>query len=170
MKAKAKAIVALMAGMALLAGCTREMEKMVEVSGHIFVFNYRVASATYLVTLRKTSPIPDGAVAVAEFENPAGGDPIVIREKVFPAWDKITLQSPNVHCIRKDRPYSVQIRLIDAEGQTLQELKTQLVSDVDQSILPSKPLVVGPLYTQNPDVFKPDGTVDFSNTDKCPAA
>ncbi len=82
-------------------------------------------------------------MAVAEFENPAGGDPIVINEKVFPAWDKITLQSPNVHCIRKDRPYSVQIRLVDAEGKTLQELKTQLVSDVDQSILPSKPLVVG---------------------------
>ncbi|MEX2691135.1 hypothetical protein [Rhizobium mongolense] len=167
---KIKVITALALSAALLAGCQREMEKLVEVSGHIFVFNYRVASATYLVTLKKTAAIPDGAVAIAEFENPAGGDPIVLTEKIYPAWDKITLQSPKVHCIRKDRPYSVKIRLVDAEGATLQELKTQLVSDVDQSILPSKPLVVGPLYTQNPDVFKPDGTTDFSNTDKCPAA
>jgi hypothetical protein len=35
--------------------------------------------------------------------------------------------------------------------------------------LPSKPLVVGALYDKNPEVFKPDGSVDFSNTDKCPA-
>jgi hypothetical protein len=167
---KVKAIAALALSAALITGCQREVEKMVEVSGHMFVFNYRVATATYLVTLKKTSPIPEGVVAIAEFENPAGGDPIVINEKVFPAWDKITLQSPSLHCVHKDRPYSVKIRLVDAEGKTLQELQTQLVSDVDQSILPSKPLVVGPLYTQNPDVFKPDGTTDFSNTDNCPAA
>jgi hypothetical protein len=165
-----KAIAVLGICSALMTGCQREMEKMVEVTGHMFVFNYRVASATYLVTLRKTSPIPEGAVAVAEFENPAGGDPIVVREKVFPAWDKITLQSPGVHCVRKDKTYMVKIQLIDAAGKTLQDLQTQFVSDVDQSILPSKPLVVGPLYTENPEVFKADGTVDFSNTDKCPAA
>ena len=59
MKIKAIAVLGLSA--LLIAGCQREMEKMVEVTGHMFVFNYRVATATYLVTLRKTSPIPDGA-------------------------------------------------------------------------------------------------------------
>ncbi len=140
-----------------------------EVSGHIFVFNYRVASATYLVTLKKTGPIPDGTVAIAKFDNPAGGEPIVINEKIFPAWDKITLQSPNVRCVRKDKPYSVDIRLVDAGGRTLQELKTQLVSDVDQSVLPSKPLVLGAGYERNPDVFKADGTVDYGRDADCPA-
>ena len=167
---KIKAIAALGLSALLIAGCQREMEKMVEVTGHMFVFNYRVATATYLVTLRKTSPIPDGAVAIAEFENPAGGDPITLQEKIFPAWDKITLQSPAIHCVRKDKPYSAKIRLVDAGGKTLQELQTQFVSDVDQAaMLPSKPLVVGPFYTKNPEVFKADGTVDYSNTDKCPA-
>lgn len=166
-----KVIAALAMSAGLIAGCQREREKMVEVSGHIFVFNYRVATATYLVTLRKTATIPDGSVAIAEFEDPAGGDPIVLSEKVYPAWDQITLQSPPVHCIRKDRPYAVNIRLVDAGGKTLQELKTQLVSDVDQAaMLPSKPLVVGPFYNMNPEVFKADGTVDYSNTDKCPAS
>jgi hypothetical protein len=165
-----KVIAALALSAWLIAGCQREMEKMVEVSGHLFVFNYRVATATYLVTLRKTATIPDGSVAIAEFENPAGGEPIVLNEKVYHAWDQITLQSPPVHCIRKDRPYAVNIRLVDAGGKTLQELKTQLISDVDQAaMLPSKPLVVGPFYNKNPEVFKPDGTVDYSNTDKCPA-
>nr|WP_105421348.1 hypothetical protein [Neorhizobium sp. T25_27] len=152
-----------------LAACQRETEKLVEVSGHIFVFNYRVASATYLVTLNKTGPIPEGTVAIAKFHDPAGGDPIVISEKIFPAWNKITLQSPNVRCVRKDKPYSVDIRLVDAGGRTLQELKTQLVSDVDQSVLPSKPLVLGAGYERNPDVFKSDGTVDYGRDDDCPA-
>lgn len=152
-----------------LSSCQRQTEKLVEVSGHIFVFNYRVASATYLVTLKKTGPIPDGTVVIAKFDDPAGGDPIVINEKVFPAWDKITLQSPNVRCVRKDKPYFVDIRLVDSGGRTLQELKTQLVSDVDQSVLPSKPLVLGAGYERNPEVFKPDGTVDYGRDADCPA-
>lgn len=153
----------------LLCACQREPEKLVEVSGHIFVFNYRVASATYLVTLQKTGPIPEGAVAVAEFEDPAGGAPIVINEKIFPSWTKIALQSPNVRCVRKDRPYAVAIRIVDADGTILQELRTQLVSDVDQSVLPEKPLVVGPGYDRNPEVFKPDGSVDYGRSQLCPA-
>jgi hypothetical protein len=165
---KMRIIGALVLSAAVIAGCQREMAKMVEVTGHIFVFNYRVASATYLVTLRKTAPIPEGAVAIAEFENPAGGEPIVLREKIFPAWEKIALQSPGVHCIRKGKAYSVHIRIVTAEGETLQELEMQLVSDVDQSILPGKPLVVGPLYTKNPEVFKADGSTDYSSTEKCP--
>lgn len=152
-----------------LSACQREAEKLVEVSGHIFVFNYRVASATYLVTLNKTGPIPEGTVVIAKFDDPAGGDPIVINEKIFPAWNKITLQSPNVRCVRKDKPYFVDIRLVDASGGTLQELRTQLVSDVDQSVLPSKPLVLGAGYERNPEVFKPDGTVDYGHDADCPA-
>jgi hypothetical protein len=151
----------------ILAGCQRESETLVDVSGHIFVFNYRVAIATYLVTLNKKAPIPEGAVAIAEFENPAGGDPLVVNEKIFPAWDKITLQSPPIHCVKENRPYSVAIRLVDASGKTLQSLKTMVTSDTDQSVMPAKPLVIGPLYTKNPEVFKPDGTVDYGSDGAC---
>ena len=152
----------------LLVGCQRETEKLVEVSGHIFVFNYRVASATALVTLRKTGPIPEGTTAVAEFQDPAGGPAILIREKVFPAWDKIALQSPDLRCVRKDLPYSVTIRLLGPDDQTLQELRTQVVSDVDQSVLPEKPLVLGAGYEKNPEVFKSDGSVDYGQAKPCP--
>lgn len=162
-------IAALVAAGLLLAGCQREAESMVQVTGHLFVFNYRVATATYLVTLKKTAPIPDGSVIVAEFENPQGGAPLVLNEKIFPIDDKIALHSENIHCVKKDRPYSVDIKLVDKDGKVLQQLKTQLVSDLDQSVLPSKPLVLGSGYEKNPEVFKADGTTDFSNTDKCPA-
>ncbi|ASS53589.1 hypothetical protein ACU8L5_06505 [Rhizobium leguminosarum] len=162
-------IVTVAAAGLLLAGCQRQAENLVEVTGHLFVFNYRVASATYLLTLKKTGPIPDGSVIIAEFENPEGGDPLVLNQKIYPIDDKIALQSEKLHCVRKDRPYSVSVRLVDKDGKVLQELKTQFRSDLDQTVLPSKPLVLGALYEKNPEVFKPDGSVDFSNTDKCPA-
>lgn len=165
---RAYLIAAISAGL-LLAACQRQAENMLEVTGHLFVFNYRIASATYLLTLKKTAPIPDGSVIVAEFENPQGGAPLVLNQKVLPIDDKIALQSESLHCVLKDRPYSVTVRLMDKDGKLLQELKTEFKSDLDQTVLPSKPLVVGDGYEKNPEVFKPDGTVDFSNTDKCPA-
>lgn len=152
----------------LLSSCQRQAENLVEVTGHLFVFNYRVASATYLLTLKKTGPIPDGSLIIAEFENPQGGAPLVLNQKIYPIDDKIALQSENLHCVRKDRPYTVNVRLVDKDGKVLQQLKTEFRSDLDQTVLPSKPLVVGALYEKNPEVFKPDGSVDFSNTDKCP--
>ncbi|MBB3310896.1 hypothetical protein FHT78_002640 [Rhizobium sp. BK196] len=162
-------ITALAAAALLLAACQRQAESMLEVTGHLFVFNYRNASATYLLTMKKTAPIPDGSAIVAEFENPQGGAPLVLNQKVFPMDDKISVQSENLHCVVKDRPYSVTVKLVDKDGKILQELKAQFKSNLDQTVLPSKPLVVGALYEKNPEVFKPDGTTDFSNTDKCPA-
>ncbi|WP_423228363.1 hypothetical protein [Rhizobium tumorigenes] len=157
--------------MALLAvgGCQRQdADGPTELNGRHFIFNYRVSTATYLVNLALKADIPEGSFAIAEFENPMGGDPLVVREKIFPLWDKITLQSPPVHCVRKDRPYAVNIRLVDGDDKTFQTIKTQVTSDVDQSILTAKPLVVGPGYTVNPDLVRPDGSIDFS-PEKCPA-
>lgn len=156
--------------MLALASCQREAdETLAELSGRIFVFNYRVATATYLVTLRATAPLPEGGYAEARFENPKGGEPFVVQEKFFPATDKIVLASPSLQCVKKDRPYSVTIRLVDAGGNTRQTIETTVTSNVDQSILPSKPLVVGPLYTPNPDAFKTDGGADYDRQDNCPA-
>lgn len=164
-------IVALAAGLALagLGGCQRQNDGgLTELDGRHFVFNYRVSTATYLVNLARRKPIPDGSYAIAEFENPMGGDPLVVKEKIFPFWDRITLQSEPVHCVRKDRPYGVTIRLVDAGDKTLQTIRTEVTSDVDQSVLAAKPLVVGPVYTVNPELVKPDGSIDFS-PEKCPA-
>ena len=94
---------------------------------------------------------------------------LVTNEKIYPFWDKITLQSPALHCVKKDKPYAVNVRLVDARGETLQSLKTEVISSLDQSVMPGKPLVVGPLYTKNPEVFKPDGTVDYDTAATCPS-
>ncbi|MDL2404541.1 hypothetical protein PY650_02490 [Rhizobium calliandrae] len=169
MRTKAIVLMAAIAGLAL-AGCQRQADNgPTELSGRLFVFNYRVASASYMITLKKIAPIPEGTTAVAEFENPMGGDPLVVREKIYTFWDKITLESPDLRCVRKDRPYSVSIKLVDASDKTLQTIKTEVKSDLDQTVLPTRPLVVGPSYTKNPDVFKADGSVDYGHDEACPA-
>ena len=61
---------------AALAGCreTGGEGRHFEVDGKLFVFNYRVATATYLVNLKPLRPVGQGETAVATFENPAGGE------------------------------------------------------------------------------------------------
>ncbi|MBM7049410.1 MULTISPECIES: hypothetical protein [Rhizobium] len=162
-------LTATIAGLAL-AGCQRQADDgPTQLSGRLFIFNYRVATASYMITLKKIAPIPEGTTAIAEFENPAGGDPLVVRQKIYTFWDKITLESPDLRCVRKDRPYSVSIKLVDASDKTIQTINTEVKSDLDQTVLPTKPLVVGPVYTANPDVFKGDGSVDYGHDAACPA-
>ncbi|WP_113260764.1 hypothetical protein [Agrobacterium cavarae] len=153
----------------VLAGCQREEQRDVaKISGRMFVFNYRVAVATYLVTLQTQVPIEEGSVIEAEFENPRGGDALTVSERLFPKNSKIVLQSPPVECVRQDRPYKVTIRLRAPDGHVMQTLETKVTSDTNQSLLPAKPLVVGPLYTPNPEVFRSDGTTDMKPVQNCP--
>ncbi len=161
------AIVALLS----LTGCQRdEPREVAKLSGRMFVFNYRVAVATYLVTLQRIAPIRDGSTVEAAFENPRGGPDLIINDKIFPTDDRITVQSPPVECVKQDRPYKVSIRIKAPEGDILQTIQTTIRSDTDQSALPAKPLVVGPLYTPNPEVFKPDGSTDMRPAEGCPAS
>lgn len=167
MTARTACVVLLLSLVLPLAGCQREEEGPLAISGKVFVFNYRVARATYLLTLARNAPLPDESYAEATFENPAGGEPLRIREKIFPFWDKVTLESPALHCVRKEHPYAVSIRIVNASGKLLQSLETTVISSMDQSVLPAKPLVIGPIYTENPEVFKADGTMDFSPEKGC---
>ncbi|MER8675992.1 hypothetical protein NKI32_27905 [Mesorhizobium sp. M0761] len=132
--------------------------KLFEVSGKVVVFNYRLARATYVVTLRPLQPMGEGQVAVASFQNPAGGPPLVVEQKVWPKLDKVSLESPALTCIVKDKPYAISISIRGPDGTFLQKIDTTLMSSEDQSILPDRPLVVDQLYTANPDLAgHPDG-------------
>lgn len=161
---------ALLLGLLSLAGCQREdVGEPLKLSGKVFIFNYRVAQATYVVTLARNGPLPDPSFVETSFENPAGGAPIVTRSKIFPFWEKVSLESPPVHCVVKDRPYSISIRILDGSNKLLQTIETTLTSSLDQKIMPGKPLVVGPVYTPNPEVYGADGKVDYAKTETCPA-
>jgi hypothetical protein len=158
-------------GMAVLAGCrdTGAPGDYFEISGKLFSFNYRVATAVYIVTLRPVQPMQQGQVVVATFENPAGGEPIVVEQKVWPNLDKVTIESPPLECVVKDRPYAVSLVVRDETGADLQKLETTITSDLDQSILPDRPLVIGPVYELNPDLAEhPDGKLPGGRGVTCP--
>ncbi|HEY6633776.1 MAG TPA: hypothetical protein VIZ90_20150, partial [Rhizobiaceae bacterium] len=75
------------------------------IDGKIFVFNYRVATATYLVNLAPLRPVEAGQTAVVSFEDPAGGEPLVVRQKIWPKMPRTTIESPPLRCVVKGRPY-----------------------------------------------------------------
>ena len=166
--------VVVVVGVALLAlGACRDSGaegEYFQVSSKLFVFNYRVATATYLVNLTAIQPAGDGETAVATFENPAGGEPIVVRQKIWPKLAKTTIESPPLHCVVKNRPYAVSIRIESAEGASKQVIETTMTSSEDQTLLPDAPLVVGPVYTPNPDlVGHPDGKLPGGTGVICPS-
>ena len=151
------------------AGC-REVpsDAYVELTGKLFVFNYRVATATYVITLGKLRPVPDGAVVETRFDNPQGGDPLRLSEKIWPKLEKIAIESPPVFCIIKDRPYKFSIIIKDAAGAQLQKIEGAVTSSLDQTVLPDVPLVVGNAYAPNPDLAgHPDGKNPEKAAVKC---
>ncbi|WDZ77748.1 hypothetical protein PWG15_04345 [Ensifer adhaerens] len=150
-------------------GCQRETgPDPLKLTGKMFVFNYRLAYATYMITLTKAEAVPDGSVVVARFENPAGGDALTLERKLFPKLEKVVLESPDITCVKKDRPYAVTIEVKGPEGQSLQKLETTVISDVDQDIMPAKALVEGPAYDKNPEVFRGGKAPEHFETAKCP--
>lgn len=140
-----------------------------EITGRLFIFNYRVARATYLVVLMPLKPMREGETAVATFENPAGGEPIVVRQKIWPKLEKTSIESPPLRCIVKDKPYAVTIRIERADGTVIQTIETTMASSQDQDVLPDRPLVIGPFYTPNPELADhPDGRLPDAEEEPCP--
>ena len=127
--------VAFVAGLLVAGGCRDSggEGEYFEISGKLFVFNYRVATATYLVNLKPRQPVGEGETAVATFEDPSGGDPIVVRRKIWPKADKTTIESPPLRCVVKDRPYAVSIAIEGPDGSVMQTIKTTMMSSEDQS-------------------------------------
>lgn len=155
------AIIPLVAAMLLAAGCQREAEDYVSVNGKVFIFNIRYARAFYMLTLNRLPAAPDDAVVVAEFEDPAGGPPLVKEQKVFPKMTRIDLQSPDVDCVVTGKPYKIRIMVRDSGGAVLQTIETTLESTLDSTMLPEHALFEGPVYTKTRDGYNPDGSIRF---------
>lgn len=167
-----RALLALALASLLAASACRESGGEGEyfaIGGKIFVFNYRVATATYLVNLVPLQPVEEGQTAVASFENPDGGEPLVVRQKIWPNMAKTTIESPPLRCVVKDRPYAISIEIEGPDGSVRQTIETKLASTEDQSMLPDRPLVVGPFYTPNPELAgHPDGKLPNLKPEPCP--
>ena len=134
-----------------LSACSEESGDYVKVGGGGFIFNYRIAEATAGVVAGPQRTLPDGGKLEATFDNPAGGPPIVVAKAVTPDRKRYSFTTPPLEGVVADKPYHVTVRVLDPEGKALQTVDYEIKSDVDQSVLPKKPLTVGPAYDINPD-------------------
>jgi hypothetical protein len=121
-------------------------------AGGGFIFNYRNAEAFYGFVAKPLRRLPEGAVIEARFDMPGKVEPFVTSEKVVPGQMQYSFKTPFLTGIEKDHEYKAVMRLLDSSGKELARYERSFHTDVDQSTLPSKPLVVGPGYQTNPDL------------------
>lgn len=146
-------IVALALALAL-AGCSRDgadSGPYFEFVGGGFVFNYRLAEADYGFVVKRLRRVPAGTVLEARFEDPSGGDPLRVIQPV--RWGRVeyVFRSPPVHGVVAGREYAVELRVLEPEtGRVLASQARTFRADVDQSVLPARPPVVGPGYQRAP--------------------
>lgn len=137
----------------MLVGCGNDTGPWLAFDGGSFVFNYRIAEASYGFNVRPLRKMPEGTVLEAQFEDPAGGPPLIVRQEVKGPALRYSFQTPALSGIKAGKPYHAAIRVLEAGTlKVLASYERIFKSDVDQSWLPSKPLVVGPVYTPNPEL------------------
>jgi hypothetical protein len=138
----------------LLSGCDDASKPPLVIAGGGFIFNYRIAEVFYGVSLKPQRRIAAGAVLEGEFENPAGGPNLLVRETLGTEPKLIyALQTPPLTGVKAGKPYKVEVRLFEA-GRVTARLERTITSDLDQDMIPDAPLAVGPGYTANPDLPK----------------
>lgn len=118
-------------------------------AGGGFVFNYRTANHFYGFVVRQKKPLPEGARITVRFELP-GDRQQVVEERTTGGRLQYKFQTGDIEGIEVNHPYRAVLVLSDASGTELQRLEKTFQTDVDQSRLPSKPLVVGPGYEPSP--------------------
>jgi hypothetical protein len=164
-------LVGLFTALLLLAACKDESRQgYMALQGRIFIFNPRVASAVYSVSVAVLKDLPSGSKLVFTFEDPAGGAPMKKQLNVRGGETKLGLQSDDLQCIKKDRPYTFSVQLLDATGKELQRIDSSITSTLDQSVLPEAPLSFGPTFIPNTALKRgADGKFMRTKPLNCPA-
>lgn len=132
------------ASLLLLAGCGEEdggPRDYLAISGGGITFNYRYSQATIVIVARQIYPMPEDAVVAALFDLPGTGVREKVQRPVVKGKLSYKLESGYLTGIKKGEPLKVTLLVLDAAGKELDREETQFTSDVDQSSLPTKPLV-----------------------------
>ncbi|MHA1190010.1 MAG: hypothetical protein ACTSSQ_06055 [Alphaproteobacteria bacterium] len=91
--------------------------------------------------------MPIGTRLRVTFENPAGGDPLVVTRSLGSDTNRVSVESPAVSGLKLGETYQVQVDLRDRDSDAIMEqLATTYQVTVDPRLVPDKPLTVGPGY------------------------
>ncbi len=123
-----------------------------EILGGSFIYNYRVGDEFYGLTAIVQKPLAEGSIVEVQFENPAGGAPLIDSQRVSARTNRYSFQSPTIHGVVAGKPYHVVIRIYDREKKKLLWTTKQIFrSQISDDVVPKRPLTIGPGYTPNPD-------------------
>lgn len=123
------------------------------IAGGGFIYNYRVADVFYGFTAYVLKPLPVGSWIIAEFENPRSGAPLTVETRLHARSVKYGIRSPSVRGVEAGRPYRVSIRIVDyTRSHVIWSDERDYVSQIDDMVVPERPLTVGPGYNPNPDL------------------
>ena len=118
-----------------------------KILGSSFILNYRVSDIYMGFSAAVDRPIPIGTVLQARFEDPLGGPPYLVEERIGVPDRRISLRSPSLSGVVAGKPYGVDLLLLDREtGEPFWEHRFTVTSDVDGSVVPDAPLTIGPGY------------------------
>jgi hypothetical protein len=147
-----RAGIALSLVLLVLVGCDNENKPIASFAGGGFIFNYRIGEAFYGVVIETERGLPPQTVIEAEFQDPAGGKLIEVSEKIRSDRRKYMLRTPPLKGIEKGVSYKVVVKILDQPGgKVIERLERTFQSDIDQSVMPDAPLVIGPGFTPNPE-------------------
>jgi hypothetical protein len=123
------------------------------IAGGGFIYNYRVADVFYGFTAYVLKPLPAGSWIIAEFEDPGGGPPLTVETRMHARSAKYEVRSPGVRGVRAGQPYHVSIKVHDdTRTRVIWAWEKHFVSQIDDMVVPDKPLTIGPGYHPNPDL------------------
>ena len=137
----------------VLSACKEEAPTpFVKIVGGSFLFNYRYSKMSYGFVARQLKPLPEGSVLEASFDLPDTERKFVVTKPVRVGQLQYSFETEALRGVRKNTPYKVQLRLLEADtGKELALVEQVFKSDVDQATLPTKAPVVGPGYQANPE-------------------
>lgn len=123
------------------------------IAGGGFVFNYREADVFYGFTAQVLKPLPAGIWLIAEFEDPGGGPLHVVETRLHARSTRYGVRSPSVRGVKAGKRYRVSIRLYDhTRTRLIWEKQKTFASQIDDTVVPDKPLTIGPGYFPNPEL------------------
>ncbi len=123
------------------------------IAGKSFIFNYRVSDVFYGFSAYLTKTVPKNSVIVAEFEDPAGGEPFTVTETISVKSRRYSLRSPSLRGVEAGKPYSVHVRLVKwGDEEVLFDEYFTVTSNISDDVVPDKPLTIGPGYHPNPEL------------------
>jgi hypothetical protein len=90
-----------------VGGCSNDLGDDIKAGGGGFIFNYRIAEATAGVIAEPQRDIPDGAKIEASFENPAGGERIVVAKLVTQGRKRYSFDTPPLSGLKPDKRLTI---------------------------------------------------------------